>query len=98
MSILSTNEWGNIPLIQNSLAYWSSTVPCFTISSRENIRMVKDVVAQISGPGQVVEDLGEVSHVVVDGPDGSDGVDPVVVLAALAEPAHLLVLLVVLKS
>ena len=60
--------------------------------------MVKDIVAQISGPGQVVEDFREVSHVVVDGPDGSDGVDPVVVLAAFAEPAHLFVLLVVLKT
>jgi hypothetical protein len=60
--------------------------------------MVKDVIAQISGPGQVVKDFRKNSHVVVDGMNSSDRVDPVIVLAPLAEPTNLLIFLVVLKT
>ena len=59
---------------------------------------MEHVVAQISGPRHVVEDLREVCHVVVDRGHRLGRVHPVVVLAAFAEPANLFILLVMLKT
>ena len=73
-------------------------MPGLSIAGFENIGVMEHIIAQVARPGHVVEDFGEVGHVVVDSWNRSRRVDPVVVIATLAEPTHLLVLFVVLSN
>ncbi len=82
----------------NTTKMRTNNIPGLSIAGFENIGVMKHIIAQVARPGHVVEDFGEVGHVVVDGLNRSRRVDPVVVVTTLAESAHLLVLLVVLQN